>query len=96
MESINAYLFSSPGSVLVAFVTLAFLLRRAWPRYARKKQTNNFSDPSVCNGRAQDLSVCKEPEVPEGWWTDREVFELERRALFSQVKVANALAECNC
>jgi hypothetical protein len=34
------------------------------------------------------LSVIKEPEVPEGWLTGRDVFELERRALFSQVSMA--------
>lgn len=81
MEFVNAYFFSSPASLFVAVVTFAFLAVRAWPR----KQTDKLSYLSTTDERASDLSVSKEPEVPEGWWSKREVFELERRGLFSKV-----------
>lgn len=82
MEFINAYILSSPASVFVAVVTIAFLAAQAWPR----KQTDKISYLSTIDERASDISVTKEPEVPEGWWTKREIFELERRGLFSKVR----------
>ncbi|KAJ5718319.1 hypothetical protein N7488_003965 [Penicillium malachiteum] len=83
MNILNAYL--SPGSVLVAIATLAFLVNGAWARLFRKKQTDNTGHlpPSVEPGNG-DIAVSKEPEVPRGWWDSREVFELERRAIFSK------------
>jgi hypothetical protein len=81
MDFVDAYFFSSPASVFVAVVTFAFLAIQAWPR----KQTDKLSYASTTDYRESDLSVSKEPEVPEGWWSNRDVFELERRSLFSQV-----------
>jgi hypothetical protein len=81
MEFVNAYLFSSSASLFVAVVTFAFLAVRAWPQ----KQTDKLSYLSNTEEQASDLSVSKEPEVPEGWWSKRDVFELERRGLFSKV-----------
>ncbi|KAJ5147903.1 hypothetical protein N7526_001255 [Penicillium atrosanguineum] len=80
MDLVNAYFFSSPASVFVAVVTFAFLAVQAWPR----KQTDKISYLSTTDEGASDFSVSKEPEVPEGWWSKREVFELERRGLFSK------------
>jgi hypothetical protein len=85
MESTNAYLLSSPGSILVALVTFAFVIHRAWPRLVQQKQTDMLVQAIATSPNASGLTVSKEPEIPEGWWTDRDVFELERRALFSQV-----------
>lgn len=86
MDFFNAYFFSSPGSIVVALLTVAFLVNEAWPRLSRQKQTYKLSTPSrVDSSSASGLSVIKEPEVPEGWWTGHDVFELERRALFSKV-----------
>ncbi|KAJ5352405.1 Aromatic-ring-hydroxylating dioxygenase alpha subunit [Penicillium brevicompactum] len=84
MESTQTYLFFSPSSVLVALVTLAFLIHRAWPRFVQPGQSDKLplstSNPTIDS----DLAVSKEPELPEGWWSSREFFELERRGLFSQ------------
>lgn len=85
MDFADAYFFSSPVSVFVAVVTVAFLLNQARPRLARQKQTDTFTYTPPPNDQPSDLTVTKEPEVPEGWWSGREVFELERRALFSKV-----------
>jgi len=84
MDFVDAYFFTSPA-VFVAAVTLAFLASRAWPRLSKQKQTDKLSYHSITKYQASDLSVSKEPEVPEGWWSSREEFELERRAIFSQV-----------
>ncbi|KAJ5674664.1 uncharacterized protein N7477_004598 [Penicillium maclennaniae] len=70
MEFINAYFLSSPASVFVAVVTFAFLAVQAWPR----KQTDKIriSYPSTRDEKASDITVSKEPEIPEGWWSKRE------------------------
>lgn len=86
MDFVDAYFFSSPASVFVAVVTLAFLANQAWPRLSRQKQNDKLTYASIADSyQTSDLSVSKEPEIPEGWWSSREVFEIERRALFSQV-----------
>ncbi|KAJ6088476.1 hypothetical protein N7486_009737 [Penicillium sp. IBT 16267x] len=81
MDFIYAYLLS-PGSILVAVVTVVFLLQGSWP--LRQSQTAKIAAISVSEDSNGSLSVSKEPEVPEGWYYDPEVFELERRALFSK------------
>lgn len=85
MDFVNAYFLSSPASVFVAVVTVAFLLNQAWPRLFRPKQMEKLIPTPTLDGTTSSLTVSKEPEVPEGWWSSREVFELERRALFSKV-----------
>ncbi|KAJ5638446.1 hypothetical protein N7528_000836 [Penicillium herquei] len=93
MNILHAYL--SPGSVLVAIATLAFLINGTWARLFRKKQTDNTGHlaPSVEPGNG-DIAVSKEPEVPRGWWDSREVFELERRAIFSKVIIPKFFCCC--
>ncbi|OQD86069.1 hypothetical protein PENANT_c008G08323 [Penicillium antarcticum] len=83
MESTQFYFPISPASALVALVTIVFLLRRAWPRLYQQKRTTKLAD-AIETHQELDLVVLKEPEVPDGWWSGRDVFELERRALFSQ------------
>lgn len=86
MDYIQAYILS-PGSLLVGVVSVALLLNGAWPRLYRRKQLDGFTHASSIapNDESEALAVSKEPEVPAGWWNGREVFELERRALFSKV-----------
>lgn len=85
MDFVNAYSWS-PSSIVVALVTAAFLVNQAWPRLFRQKKTYPLTDDQISGiGQIPHLTVSKEPEVPEGWWSDPDVFELERRALFSQV-----------
>lgn len=84
MESINNILFS-PSSILVALVTVAILINKAWPRVTRSKQNNKVAGHTSDPTSTQPLSVSKETEIPEGWMTDSAIFELERRGLFSQV-----------
>ncbi|CAG8262933.1 unnamed protein product [Penicillium salamii] len=83
MESINNILFS-PSSILVALVTVAILINKAWPRVTRSKQNNKVAGYTSDPTSTQGLSVSKETEIPEGWMTDSAIFELERRGLFSQ------------
>lgn len=85
MESTDADYLVSPASILVAFVTIIFLLHRTWPHLSQPKPEKLTESIAITSSNNSDLTVSKEPEIPEGWWTGREVFELERRALFSQV-----------
>lgn len=85
MELLSAY-FLSPGSVIVALLTLIFLARQSWPYLSdRKKNYQRSAELSEVDDE-DHLTVSKEPEVPEGWWSSRGVFELERRAIFSKVR----------
>ncbi|KAJ9489018.1 hypothetical protein VN97_g4262 [Penicillium thymicola] len=84
MESTDADYLASPASVLVALVTIIFLLHRAWSHLSQIKTDKITNSISITSLNNSDLAVSKEPEIPEGWWSGREVFELERRALFSQ------------
>ncbi|KAJ6134103.1 hypothetical protein N7523_000425 [Penicillium sp. IBT 18751x] len=68
MEFINAYFLSSPASVFVAVVTFAFLAFQAWPR----KQSDKIVYLSSKDEKASDITVSKEPEIPEGWWSIRD------------------------
>lgn len=89
MDFFNAYLLSPPGSIVVALLAIAFFVNEAWPRLSRQKKTYKLADSSHTNSKSgSGLSVIKEPEVPEGWWNGRDIFELERRALFSKVSLA--------
>ena len=85
MELLTAY-FLSPGSVIVALLTLIFLAHQSWPYLFYQKKTYSISEESTKARDGDNLTVSKEPEVPEGWWSSREVFELERRAIFSKVR----------
>lgn len=85
MESTDADYLASPASILVALVTIIFLLHRAWPHLSQTKTDKLAGSIGITSLNNPDLTVSKEPEIPEGWWSGREVFELERRALFSQV-----------
>ena len=85
MESTDTDYLTSLTSVLVAVVTLIFLLHRTWPHLSQPKADKDTESIETTSLDNSDLTVSKEPEIPEGWWSGREVFELERRALFSQV-----------
>ncbi|KAJ5263437.1 hypothetical protein N7478_011042 [Penicillium angulare] len=82
MNFLDAYLLS-PGSILVGVVTIAFLVNGAWGKLQRQK-TEKFAVPTDNHRENGEISVSKEPDVPSGWWDSPDVFELERRALFSK------------
>lgn len=85
MESTDADGLTSPASILVALVTVIFLLHRICPHLFEPKADKVTESIVITSSNKSDLTVSKESEIPEGWWNGREVFELERRALFSQV-----------
>ncbi|KAJ5475792.1 hypothetical protein N7475_001521 [Penicillium sp. IBT 31633x] len=84
MEPTATVFLASPGSIIVAVITIVFILRRTWPLLFRPKADRTTEPTATQASSNPSLVVSKEPELPEGWWTGRDVFELERRALFSQ------------
>jgi hypothetical protein len=86
MESIDDFL-PFPASLLVALATIVFLLHRIWPRLSHHTPSKVLKTVPIAIELPthSNLTVSKEPDLPEGWWTGRDIFELERRALFSQV-----------
>ncbi|OQE16311.1 hypothetical protein PENFLA_c028G06905 [Penicillium flavigenum] len=93
MESTDAHFLTSPASTLVVLVTIIFLLHRTWPHLFQPKADKVTKSIQITSSNDSDLTVSKESEIPEGWWNGREVFELERRALFSQTWLY--LAHCS-
>ncbi|KAF9891331.1 hypothetical protein FE257_004186 [Aspergillus nanangensis] len=82
MESLSS---SLPTTVLIATLTALFFLFRAWPRLvswnksdSNLKSTDHTSKPIISE------AVSKESDFPLTWWVDSELFELERRAIFSK------------
>lgn len=93
MDLIDVYLFS-PASIFVAVVAITFLLYQAWPHLSRQKEPDEprlTPPPKDDSHDSQHPTVTKEPEIPEGFWTCRETFDLERRALFSKVQSPNSV-----
>lgn len=95
MEPTATVFLASPGSIIVAVITIVFILRRTWPLLFRPKADRTTEPTATQASSNPSLVVSKEPELPEGWWTGRDVFELERRALFSQV-IAVLVPETTC
>ncbi|KAJ6002939.1 Aromatic-ring-hydroxylating dioxygenase alpha subunit [Penicillium sp. IBT 35674x] len=81
MDFIYAYILS-PGSILVVVVTVVFLVNGSWPLRQKQDKITNLAVQD--RDSSANISVSKEPDVPEGWYQSQEVFELERRALFSK------------
>lgn len=84
-----------PTPVLVAILTVLFFLYRAWrvPLLQDDKKIQfSVSEPGtqVINHDAS-RTVCKESDFPENWWTGSDIFELEKRAIFSKVRLLPTL-----
>ncbi|KAJ5612740.1 hypothetical protein N7510_005934 [Penicillium lagena] len=84
-ELVEAFSLLSPSTILVGFIAILFLLTQAWPYLSRQNQVQGSSALAPTNSeRSSQISVSKEPDVPEGWWSGHDAFELERRAIFSK------------
>jgi hypothetical protein len=51
----------------------------------------NARSPSAVYRQNLSVSVTKESEFPDNWLTGREVFDLEKRAIFGKVRGTRAL-----
>lgn len=86
MDALNSY---TPAPVLVAIMTLLFFFYRARPYlflpdnkklcHDESERTSHIPQPGLSQ------AVSKESEFPEAWFVGNDIFELERRAIFSKV-----------
>ncbi|GFF85241.1 putative dioxygenase subunit alpha YeaW [Aspergillus udagawae] len=76
----------SPTPILVALLTAIVFICRAWPRGTYPKTLFiGQSEPSPQVSRVEDTqAVCKESDFPENWLNSNDIFQLERRAVFSK------------
>ncbi|CAG8896739.1 unnamed protein product [Penicillium egyptiacum] len=93
MGTTDADFLTSSASILVALVTIIFLLHRTWPHLSQPKVDEVTGSTVITSSNDSGLTVSKVSDIPEGWWNGRKVFELERRALFSQTWLY--LAHCS-
>lgn len=93
MESVSQ---SIPVPAIVALVT-GFVLLRAWPSAKVKTPDERLPSPASPD-RSQEASqsVSKESDFPENWWSGKDVFELERRAVFSKVYMPRPIHHSIC
>ncbi|PKX95915.1 putative iron-sulfur cluster-binding protein [Aspergillus novofumigatus IBT 16806] len=77
---------SSPTPILVALLTAIVFLCRAWPRGIHPKTLLiGQSEPVPQVPEADDAqAVSKESDFPEIWLNSNDIFQLERRAVFSK------------
>lgn len=97
MDSLISVVPVAPTSVLVACLAGFIFLYRAWPHLSiRNIKQPGFKPFDTAVAAAADSAgdlddvgvVSKESEFPADWWTGKETYELERRALFSKVSKA--------
>lgn len=71
--------------VLVILLAASYLCYRisAISSNGRAEQEEKISSSQTSEKISQ--SVSKESEFPDNWWNGKDVFELERRAIFSKV-----------
>ncbi|THC99627.1 hypothetical protein EYZ11_000894 [Aspergillus tanneri] len=94
MNSFNAVFPVAPAPMLVALLAGIVFLYRAWRHLSiignlqlhptKSKTFDPATKPDAVKDEAHNVS--KEPDFPADWWTGKNVFELERRAIFSKVK----------
>ncbi|QRD84175.1 iron-sulfur cluster-binding protein [Aspergillus flavus] len=85
----EAFIFPTAPTLLALLAGIAFLYR-FWPH-------NLTSNPKLSNPKTSDTlssipdvakeencGVSKESDFPAGWWVSKDVFELEKRAIFSK------------
>ena len=77
---------SIPIPVIVTLLAGLFFLLHAWPG-TKAKTPNERLIPTASPDKPQSvsLSVSKESDFPENWWSSKDIFELECRAVFSKV-----------
>ena len=82
--------------MIIALLAGGFFLHRVWGNSlfnANFLQSNSklptediaFQTQGTVKEEAPAQVVSKESDFPANWWTGKEIFDLERRALFSKV-----------
>jgi hypothetical protein len=84
-------IFPTAPTLLALLVGIASLYR-FWPQLFISGPRTLYSKKSKTLTPIPELAeddndgVFKESDFPEGWWVSKDVFELERRAIFSKAR----------
>ena len=92
-----------PVPMIVALLAGVFFLHRIWGNSfftSNFLQSNSKLSPEDIALQTQRTGkeetpaqvVSKESDFPANWWTGKEIFDLERRALFSKVSIQPPLS----
>lgn len=75
-----------PVPIIVALLAGVFFLRHAWSHSFSEKQYQRTKLPEETQtASGESESVSKESDFPADWYTGKNVYEVERRAIFSKV-----------
>lgn len=96
MQELLPLAVSSPSvavSVLALLVSVAYLLHKAsllsqnsdTQLLSRKKGSGKDEARPSAAAKTIQSTVSKESDFPGNWWTGKDIFDLERRAIFSKV-----------
>ncbi|KAE8142190.1 hypothetical protein BDV38DRAFT_278364 [Aspergillus pseudotamarii] len=84
----EAFIFPTAPTLLALLAGIAFLYR-FWPHSSTPAPKLLNPEKSVTLGPTPDVTedenrgVSKESDFPAGWWVSKDVFELEKRAIFN-------------
>lgn len=85
----EAFIFPTAPTLLALLAGIAFLYRfwphnlTSTPKLSNPKTSDTLSSiPDVA--KEENCGVSKESDFPAGWWVSKDVFELEKRAIFSK------------
>jgi hypothetical protein len=75
-------------TVLAVVVGGSYLYRTQRSSDAANR-SQQLQQESTLKNQESPSAVLKESEFPDNWWTGKDIFELEKRAIFSKVSIPN-------
>lgn len=80
------------ASALALLIAVAYLSQKSSSLPLQNSDTqvpsrkeDGVARASIIDSKTTSSTVSKESDFPENWWTGKDIFDLEKRAIFSKV-----------